>query len=221
MNAEFCHLDRFPALEAISWIKALFIARCPGVDVATDPETSMKRLEDIHAQTLRENGFAGFPVVSATQVHGREVRDIGRPVPEAPVPATDGLTTGLAGVCLSVRVADCAAVYLVDRATRAIGLVHSGKKGTELDITGAAIARMGEIHGTRPADLLALISPCIRPPHYEIDFAAHIATGCRAAGVGEVFDCGVCTASDPERYYSYRREKGRTGRMLALLTRMG
>ena len=61
------------------------------------------------------------------------------------------------------------------------------------------------------------LSPCIRPPHYEVDFAAEIIRQARAAGVEQVHDSGRCTASDPARYYSYRAEKGRTGRMLALL----
>jgi copper oxidase (laccase) domain-containing protein len=34
--------------------------------------------------------------------------------------------------------------------------------------------------------------------------------------VRDIFDCGACTASNPEQYYSYRRERGRTGRLLAL-----
>ena len=36
-------------------------------------------------------------------------------------------------------------------------------------------------------------------------------------GVAEVVDCGDCTGANPDRYYSYRMEQGRTGRMLALL----
>jgi hypothetical protein len=65
--------------------------------------------------------------------------------------------------------------------------------------------------------VIAQLSPCIRPPHYEIDFAAEIVRQCRDAGLNEVHDSGVCTACDLQRYYSYRAEKGRTGRMLALL----
>ena len=52
---------------------------------------------------------------------------------------------------------------------------------------------------------------------YEIDFAAEIVRQCRDAGVKEIHDSGVCTACDLEHYYSYRAEKGKTGRMLALL----
>jgi copper oxidase (laccase) domain-containing protein len=65
--------------------------------------------------------------------------------------------------------------------------------------------------------MVALLGPCIRPPWYEIDFAATIARQCELAGIGVVCDCGITTASDLDRYYSYRVEKGRTGRMLALL----
>ncbi|MFL6537565.1 MAG: laccase domain-containing protein [Chthoniobacterales bacterium] len=40
---------------------------------------------------------------------------------------------------------------------------------------------------------------------------------CRSVGVRNIHDSAKCTACEPERYYSYRAEKGRTGRMLALL----
>jgi copper oxidase (laccase) domain-containing protein len=65
--------------------------------------------------------------------------------------------------------------------------------------------------------LIVQLSPCIRPPHYEIDFAAEIVRQAHAAGVTKVYDDGVCTACHPDLYYSYRAEKGKTGRMLALL----
>ena len=76
------------------------------------------------------------------------------------------------------------------------------------------------LHGA-PADLIAQISPCIRPPHYENDFAAEIARQLEAAGIRDIHDCGTCTATDPDSYYSYRREKGFTGRMLAFLALSG
>ena len=71
--------------------------------------------------------------------------------------------------------------------------------------------------GSRASDLVVQLSPCIRPPHYEIDFAAEIVRQCRELGVTSIHDSGVGTASDLDRYYSYRAEKGRTGRMLAFL----
>jgi copper oxidase (laccase) domain-containing protein len=76
---------------------------------------------------------------------------------------------------------------------------------------------MIERFGSDPANMIVQLSPCIRPPHYEVDFAAEIVRQCRALGVQHIHDSGTCTASDLGRYYSYRAEKGKTGRMLALL----
>ena len=76
---------------------------------------------------------------------------------------------------------------------------------------------MREQFGSVPRDLVVQLSPCIRPPHYEVDFAAEIVRQVRGAGVEKVHDSGRCTACDLARYYSYRAEKARTGRMLALL----
>jgi hypothetical protein len=71
--------------------------------------------------------------------------------------------------------------------------------------------------GTDPADVVVQLSPCVRPPHYEVDFAAEIVRQSRATGVETIHDFGICTACDLDHYYSYRAEKGKTGRMLALL----
>ncbi len=68
-----------------------------------------------------------------------------------------------------------------------------------------------------PADLVAQLSPCIRPPFYEVDFAAEIIQSLKRSGVSRIFDSGENTAANLEKYYSYRMEKGQTGRMLALL----
>jgi copper oxidase (laccase) domain-containing protein len=132
-------------------------------------------------------------------------------------PEADGLVTNDPSVCLGVYVADCCAIYLVDPERRAIGLLHSGRKGSELGIARAGVERMVAEYGCDPAGMIAQLSPCIRPPHYEVDFAAQIVAACREAGVGTIVDCGVCTACHPDRYYSYRLEQGRTGRMLAVL----
>ena len=76
---------------------------------------------------------------------------------------------------------------------------------------------MKEQFGTAACDLVVQLSPSIRPPHYEVDFTAEIASQLRAEGVSQIHDSGQCTACDLERYYSYRAEKAHTGRMLALL----
>jgi len=129
----------------------------------------------------------------------------------------DGLITTQRGVALGIHVADCCAVYIVDPNTPAVGLVHSGKKGTELGVVTNAIMQMSSRFGSKASDLIVQLSPCIRPPHYEVDFATKIIEQCRARGVDQIHDSGICTACHLDLYYSYRVEKGRTGRMLALL----
>ena len=129
----------------------------------------------------------------------------------------DAIITRDRGVFLGVYVADCCAVFLVDPRQRAVGLAHSGKKGTSLNVVGRTVLRMTQEFGSAPDDLIAQLSPCIRPPHYEVDFAAEIVAQLRHCGVGQVFDSGENTGSDLSRFYSYRMERGLTGRMLALL----
>ncbi len=157
--------------------------------------------------------------VTAEQVHGNGVAVLaaGDPLPETPLPGVDGIVTNRFDLCLGIYVADCCAIFLVDPRQRAVGLVHSGRKGTDANILSVAVETMCQQFGTRPADLVTQLSPCIRPPWYEVDFAAQIVEQCRAVGVAQIADGGICTAANPDRYYSYRREKGCTGRMLALL----
>ncbi len=206
----------FPSLEVIPGIRAGFIGRVPGLDMNAGREEALARLKQPHEKALASAGLADAVFATAEQVHGNLVVEVS-PSSCFPAPGADGLLTTNPGVCLGIYVADCAAVYLADCSGRGIALVHSGKKGTELGIVPLAVEALCRAAATSPSSLVAQISPCIRPPHYEIDFAAGIVRQLRSAGVGEIHDCGTCTASHPEAYYSYRREKGSTGRMLAFL----
>ena len=164
----------------------------------------------------------GLPVamVSAEQVHGAGVVKVSRADAGKTMPQADGLISAESHLTLVVRVADCGPVWLHCRKTGAVGLVHSGRKGTELGIVPATIRTMQKEFGAEPAEMLGLLGPCIRPPHYDVDFAGEILRQMKTEGVGEMVDSGLCTASDPERFYSYRREKGQTGRHFAVLAKM-
>jgi len=209
-------LEFFPALGAIAGVRHGFTGRVAGLDVKADRTLALQRLDASHTAARRASGLENRVFVTGEQVHGRAVGVVDAAT-ASPVPLVDGLITSDPGVCLGIYVADCCAIYLVDPRRRVIGLLHSGRRGSELGIAGAAIERMREDFGCDPADLIVQLSPCIRPPNYEVDFAAIIVAQCREAGVGQVVDCGVCTAAHLDRYYSYRAEKGKTGRMLAFL----
>ena len=211
-------VEYFPALQVIPFCRHAFIERIPGIDVSHDKAEALKRLDAVHRETRREIGMAEWPLLTAQQIHGDKVAIVDQPFArDQEFAGYDGIITNQKKVALGIHVADCCAVYIVDPKTPAIGLVHSGKKGSERAIVSNAIQQMRETFGSDPAELIVQLSPCIRPPHYEIDFAAQIIEQCRAAGVTKIHDSGVCTACDVDRYYSYRAEKGKTGRMLALL----
>ena len=195
-----------------------FIERIPEITTTTDKAETLAKLAPHHEAAARA---LGFPKIHyAEQVHGSEIAVITDSSPLI-TKGVDALITS-APLLLGIHVADCGALYLLDRKTGAIGLLHSGKKGTELNITGKTIASMESNFRTNPADLTAVLAPCIRPPHYEIDFAATIQKQALSAGISpqHFHDCGLCTASDLKRFYSYRIEKGNTGRLLALLGRL-
>ena len=212
-------IETFPALDALSAVRAIFLQRVPGLDVKTDRETALKRLAGIQREALDAVGFLDMRLAKASQVHSANVVRISS-TDTFPVPDCDALVTTERHLCLGIYVADCAAVYVADRHGRGIGLAHSGRKGTELGIVPKTIAAVCAATGADPQDLIVQISPCIRPPHYEVDFAADIRTQALTAGVLEIHDCLSCTGSDLQRYYSYRREEGRTGRLLAVMARL-
>ena len=212
--------EKFPALSALAIVRHVFTQRIPGIDVSHDKTEVLNRLETAHREIRSAIGIGDWPVFTADQIHGNKIAvisscslgTVGREFP-----GCDGIITNQRGIALGIYVADCCAVYIVDPEAPAIGLVHSGRKGTELGVVSNAIKQMIERFGSDPASMIVQLSPCIRPPHYEVDFAAEIIRQCRALGVKQVHNAGTCTACDLGRYYSYRAEKGKTGRMLALI----
>lgn len=209
-------VELFPVLQKEESVRHLFIRRVPGIDVDDERHIVLPRFADIHDEIRAAHGLGG-PMVSAQQVHGNEIAIVSRADAGTPIQGADGLLTQERGLVLAIYVADCGAVYLVDPVRHAIGLLHSGKKGTELGITPCAIRKMRAAFGSDPKDLIVQIGPCIRPPKYEWDFAERIREQARQAGVSQIHDCGTCTGTNVDRYYSYRVEQGKTGRLLALL----
>ena len=215
MSAE-APAEFFPALSAVSGVVHAFTGRVPGVDVAVDRELALARLDASHYQTRDSLGLGGRTLITARQVHSAAVATV-HAGSKSPVEDVDGLITDDPSVCLGIYVADCGPVFLVEPESRVIALLHSGRKGTEGRITAVAIQQMVHEFGCDPSRIVVQLGPCIRPPLYEINFAADIIGQARGAGVTEVYDCGVCTGANVDRYYSYRVEKGKTGRMVAFL----
>ena len=223
----------FPALSELGgWLRHGLTLRVPGVDVAVDRDEAVSRLRGGHVAAAGGLGFSSDQLVWAEQVHGVEVAWVdgvdgvdgvggvdGVDGVGALMGGVDGLVSARVGCGLGIYVADCCAVYVVDPRCRAVALLHSGRRGSDGGIVRRGIDELVRRCGSRPADLVVQLSPCIRPPWYEVDFAAMIRRDARDCGVpaGQIHDDGTCTASDLGRFYSYRAERGRTGRMCAVL----
>ncbi len=185
-------------------------------------------------------------VYDVWQVHGREVVCADAPRNGAEHRRADAILTDTPGLTMMMRFADCVPILLYDPVRRVGGLVHAGWQGTVLKTAQAAVERMRAVYGSRPEEILAGIGPSIGPDHYEVgpDVVARVRAAfgpqaervlhtpngsvhldlwtanrliLEAAGVRRIEIAGLCTACDPEHWYSHRRERGQTGRFGAFL----
>lgn len=152
-----------------------FIERIPGVDVTGDRETVLEQLEPYHKAEVEALGWRWKDLRRAEQVHGTRVALVGDIGSNYPVEGVDSLIcSGVSDCVLAIYVADCAAVWLYDKENCHRSLIHSGKAGTAGNIVSNTIKSMKKCLGVDPANLIAVISPCIRPPHYEEDIPTAI-----------------------------------------------
>jgi polyphenol oxidase len=180
-------------------------------------------------------------VVHAHLVHGAAVARVTQADNGTWLKHVDGLITDEPGCVLTMNFADCAPILIYDPRHRAIGLGHAGWRGAVVDQPGSLVRAMGEQFGSRPADLVAAVGPCIGPCCYEVgpevidavrgsfaepDHLLRQNGGARshfdlpeanrhnlaAAGVTQVELSGYCTACRTDLFFSHRAEKGQTGR---------
>jgi YfiH family protein len=175
------------------------------------------------------------------QVHGVDVVEAELAASQsAPVRADGAVARTRRRVC-AVLTADCLPVVLATRGGDVVGIAHAGWRGLASGVIEATLERMA----TPPAEVVAWLGPGISQAAYEVGqevYAAFVArdAGARdafqpgaagkyradlyalarrrlgAAGVSEVHGGGYCTYGEPERFYSYRRDRT-TGRMATLV----
>lgn len=112
--------------------------------------------------------------VFAQQSHGPNVtvvgeqdRGRGSASQDDAVRATDALVTATSGLVLSVLVADCVPIVLVDPLNRLLACVHAGWRGTVLGVTNATVEQLRRLGGNA-ANLVACIGPAIHPSRYQV-----------------------------------------------------
>lgn len=174
------------------------------------------------------------------QVHG--TRTVEADGVALPVEA-DAAFSRSSGVVCAVMIADCLPLLLCDREGGVVAAAHAGWRGLSAGVIESAVAATG----VAPARLLAYLGPAIGPEAFEvgadvfdafvsrdrtarIGFKPHAAgkwlcdlyalarQRLNALGIGAVFGGGLCTYSEPARFFSHRRDRI-SGRMAALIWR--
>lgn len=174
-----------------------------------------------------------------TQVHGCQVVECGTTM--GPGHTADAAIARRAGEVCTVMTADCLPLLVCDRRGSVVAAVHAGWRGLAAGVIEGTLAALGEAS----ADLLAWLGPAIGPTAFEVgpevreallaadpavasafqssagdrwlaDLYALARSRLMQAGVTQIFGGGHCTWSDPDRFYSFRRD-GVTGRMASLI----
>lgn len=228
--------SRVTALTTTRYRPAPDGARDDGFNLAmhadADPAVVAKNRRHLEAML----GLPGGPVW-LEQVHGRDVVRIDGDT--RGVPRADAAWTDTPGAVCAVLTADCLPVLLCDRHGREVAAVHGGWRGLQQGIIDRAL----QCFGGPASQLMAWLGPAIgadvyevddgvrdafagwnvdsafsatRPGHWMLDLYAVAREQLNRAGVACVYGGDYCTYSQPERFFSYRREK-QTGRMASLI----
>ena len=137
-----------------------------------DSEESIKRNREALCQLL---GIEDHSLLMPHQVHLAEIAVVDREMLTLPteeilqkLDGIDALMTNEAGVCIGVSTADCIPVLLYDPIQRASCAIHAGWRGTVQRIVEKAVARMTEVFGSDPKNLIAQIGPGIHLESFEV-----------------------------------------------------
>ena len=175
-------LLKYPLLEQTGIVEHCFTTRIGGVSKGIYESLNLSFTRGDEDAAVRENfrRLAGAmetdvsKFVFTDQTHTTNVRrvtaeDAGKGiVKERDYTDIDGLITNEPGLVLSTFYADCVPLYFVDPKHRAIGLAHSGWRGTVNRMGEKMVAAMKREYGSRPEDLVCCVGPSICSDCYEV-----------------------------------------------------
>ena len=172
----------YPLLEQTEIVKHGFSTRIGGVSEGIWGSMNLSFSRGDNEYSVRENfrrmakalGVSEDSFVFSHQTHTINVRKVTEDdkgkgiIKPLDYQDVDGLITNVPGLCLSTFYADCVPLYFVDPVHKAIGLSHSGWRGTVGKIGRVTLERMREEYDTNPNDVIAAIGPSICQDCYEV-----------------------------------------------------
>jgi len=208
-----------------------------GTHVGDDPEC----VRENEQRLCTFLGISPGSIVTTGQVHGTEIAIVTKP---GKLDGYDALITNTPGIFVGILTADCYPILIHNRRAGACGAAHAGWQGTAGRIAEKTVEAMSEAFETRPEECLAWVGTGISGEHYEIgaEVAARFSSrylkpspsgegrqllDLSAANRDQLIEAGIppsqvqcsefCSYLDADRFFSYRRDNGKTGRMLALI----
>ncbi len=207
----------------------------------TAPEAKVE--ENLELLALVQ-GFDRRRLFVATQVHGADgLCCDGLEPNEVLGRQVDFLTSSEPGSLVGVITADCIPVLLFDPVARAVAAAHAGWRGVVAGVVEAAVRHMGKQYGSSPSDLLVALGPAIGPCCFEVGpevaekftepalavrlvrgrshVDLHLAVFDRLSRLGietgHMEVVAECTACNPDKYHSYRRDGSPIGQHLSFI----
>ena len=204
------------------------------LNVGLGSEDARDAVIENRARVARALGVADHALAMPYQVHSPDVVVVEEPWPHGEGPHADAVVTARPGLAVGVATADCGPILFADAEGHAVGAAHAGWKGAfggVIEATVAAMERLGAARG----DIVAVLGPTISAEAYEVgpefvarftaadpgharffrpsptpghamfDLPAFIVMRLEAAGVGRAENLALCTYSDEDRFFSYRR----------------
>jgi hypothetical protein len=157
---------------------------CAGLNLGFTTSDQREHVEQNRRCFLDQIGVKHFAPASVRQIHSSHSLVVTRdgagqlayhfsgieiPVPpSAHPPAGDGLITAEPGILLTIRIADCLPVLLVDTQQRVVATVHAGWRGALARVIEKAVGDMRRAFGSDPQALIAALGPSIRDCCYEV-----------------------------------------------------
>jgi polyphenol oxidase len=208
-----------------------------GLDLGINTQTPLERTSENRSLFLKTLGLDEKGFAFARQVHGIDVAIVKK---SGLIESVDGLITNKPDLALGILVADCAAVLISDSENGVIGAFHAGWRGAVGGILSNGIQKMRDL-GAKSMDVW--VSPCIGTAAFEVgdEVAAQFPSefvknegfskphiDLKAYVLHQLLDEGIqsdrisidnrCTFEN-EEFYSFRRQKDKSGRMMAVICR--
>ena len=172
----------WPEFEKIPGFVHGFSTRLGGVSEGIYSSMNLSFTRGDKEEAVRENynrisaalGFSPEDIVTSDQTHTANVRvitaeDRGNGITKPrPYTDVDGMITNVPGLVLATFYADCVPLYFADPVHKAVGLSHSGLRGTAAGIGAVTVKELQKHYGTRPEDIYAAIGPSICQDCYEV-----------------------------------------------------